>query len=46
MPEMIDDKADLPEQRARAVSYFVTAYLGVTPLGSLLIGWLAEYLRP
>lgn len=28
--------------RSRAISYFVMAYLGITPVGSLLIGWLAE----
>lgn len=31
-----------PEMRARAVSYFVMAYLGVTPIGTILIGWIAE----
>lgn len=31
-----------PHMRARAISYYVMAYLGVTPVGSLLIGWLAE----
>ena len=32
----------IPQMRARAISYFVMAYLGVTPLGTILIGWLAE----
>lgn len=34
----------LPAMRARAISYYITAYLGVSPLGSLLIGWFAEYM--
>ena len=32
----------VPEMRARAISYFVMAYLGVTPIGTILIGWIAE----
>ena len=32
----------VPKMRARAISYFVMAYLGVTPIGTILIGWIAE----
>lgn len=35
-----------PQMRARAISYYITAYLGVSPLGSLLVGWLAEQMQP
>lgn len=33
-----------PEMRSRVISYYIMAFLGMTPLGSLLIGWLAEYM--
>jgi MFS family permease len=36
----------VPAMRARAISYFVMAYMGITPIGSLLIGFLAEHLKP
>ncbi|MEI6948519.1 MFS transporter [Paraflavisolibacter sp. H34] len=35
-----------PHMRGRAISYFVMAYQGIIPVGSLLIGWLAHYLGP
>jgi MFS family permease len=34
-----------PAMRSRVISYFVMAYLGVIPIGSLLIGALAGYLE-
>ncbi|WP_293304289.1 MFS transporter [Pedobacter sp. UBA5917] len=34
-----------PEMRGRAVSYFVMSYLGVIPIGSLIIGVVTEYLE-
>lgn len=35
-----------PEMRGRAISYYVMAYQGMIPVGSLLIGWLAQLLGP
>lgn len=32
----------IPEMRGRAISYFVMAYQGMIPIGSLLIGWTAN----
>jgi MFS family permease len=32
----------VPEMRGRAISYFVMAYQGMIPIGSLLIGWTAN----
>lgn len=32
----------LPAYRARAISYYIMAFQGVFPLGSLLIGFLAQ----
>lgn len=34
----------VPAYRARAISYYVMAFQGVFPLGSLLIGAIAEYI--
>lgn len=34
-----------PAMRGRTISYYVMAYLGITPIGSLLIGFLAEHLK-
>ncbi|WP_295770410.1 MFS transporter [uncultured Mucilaginibacter sp.] len=36
----------VPAMRARAISYYVMAYQGMIPVGSLLIGWLANSLGP
>ncbi len=36
----------IPEMRGRAISYFVMAYQGMIPIGSLLIGWTANALGP
>jgi len=36
----------IPAMRARAISYYVMAYQGMIPIGSLLIGWLANELGP
>ena len=35
-----------PEMRGRAISYYIMAYQGIIPVGSLLIGWLANSLGP
>ncbi|MFH6993931.1 MFS transporter [Flavobacterium sp. FlaQc-48] len=35
-----------PHMRGRAISYYIMAYQGVMPVGSLLIGVLAEVLGP
>ena len=32
-----------PQMRARAISYFIMAYMGVTPIGTILLGWVAEH---
>ncbi|WP_454803400.1 MFS transporter [Mucilaginibacter phyllosphaerae] len=32
----------IPAMRARVISYYIMAYQGVMPIGSLLIGWLAN----
>lgn len=32
----------IPEMRGRAISYYVMAYQGMIPIGSLLIGWTAD----
>jgi MFS family permease len=36
----------VPTMRARAISYYVMAYQGMIPVGSLLVGWLANELGP
>lgn len=36
----------IPEMRGRAISYYVMAYQGMIPVGSLLIGWLAHAVGP
>jgi MFS family permease len=36
----------LPAMRARAISYYVMAYQGMIPIGSLIIGWLANTIGP
>ena len=35
-----------PEMRGRAISYYVMAYQGMIPIGSLLIGWGAHAFGP
>lgn len=35
-----------PHMRGRVISYYIMAYQGVLPIGSLLIGFLAEILGP
>ncbi len=36
----------IPEMRARAISYYIMAYQGMIPIGSLLIGWTAQAFGP
>ncbi|WEK18854.1 MAG: MFS transporter [Candidatus Pedobacter colombiensis] len=36
----------IPEMRGRAISYYVMAYQGMIPIGSLLIGWGAHAFGP
>ncbi|TKC60039.1 MFS transporter [Pedobacter hiemivivus] len=36
----------IPEMRGRAISYYVMAYQGMIPIGSLLIGWAAHAFGP
>lgn len=36
----------IPEMRGRAISYYVMAYQGIIPVGSLLIGWAAQTIGP
>jgi len=36
----------IPEMRGRAISYYIMAYQGMIPIGSLLIGWTANALGP
>jgi MFS family permease len=36
----------IPAMRARAISYYVMAYQGMIPVGSLMAGWLANELGP
>lgn len=36
----------IPAMRARAISYYVMAYQGMIPIGSLLVGWLASGMGP
>ena len=36
----------IPEMRGRAISYYVMAYQGMIPIGSLLIGWTAHAFGP
>jgi MFS family permease len=36
----------IPEMRGRAISYFVMAYQGMIPIGSLVIGWTANAFGP
>ncbi|MFZ4930521.1 MFS transporter [Chryseobacterium sp. Mn2064] len=33
-----------PKMRARVISYYIMAFIGMTPIGSLLIGFMAEFL--
>lgn len=33
----------MPHYRARVISYYVMAFQGVAPLGTLLVGAVAEY---
>jgi MFS family permease len=33
-----------PEMRGRAISYYAMAYFGMLPLGSLLVGFVSQYL--
>ncbi|HMH23871.1 MAG TPA: MFS transporter [Puia sp.] len=33
-----------PEMRGRAISYYAMAYFGMLPLGSLLVGFISQYL--
>lgn len=35
-----------PEMRSRAIGYYVMAYLGISPIGSLMIGGMAEWMKP
>ncbi|WP_219226763.1 MFS transporter [Pedobacter antarcticus] len=35
-----------PEMRGRAISYYIMAYQGLLPIGSLLIGWVAHLIGP
>ena len=35
-----------PAMRGRAISYYVMAYQGMIPIGSLLIGWTAQGFGP
>ena len=36
----------IPEMRGRAISYYIMAYQGLIPVGSLMIGWLANLMGP
>ncbi|GAA4310643.1 MFS transporter [Mucilaginibacter gynuensis] len=36
----------IPAMRARAISYYVMAYQGMIPIGSLMAGWLANEVGP
>lgn len=36
----------VPEMRGRAISYYIMAYQGLIPVGSLIIGWLANLAGP
>lgn len=36
----------IPEMRGRVISYYVMAYQGLIPVGSLMIGWLANAIGP
>jgi len=36
----------IPEMRGRAISYYIMAYQGMIPIGSLLIGWTAHAFGP
>ncbi|AEW00005.1 MFS transporter [Niastella koreensis] len=38
--------ASSPEMRGRAVSFFTMAAFGTIPIGSLLVGWLSNYIGP
>src|SRR5262249_55210245 len=38
--------AAAPEMRGRILSLYQIVYMGTTPLGSLLVGWLAEAVGP
>lgn len=35
----------VPEMRSRVISYYIMAFLGMTPIGSLIIGLIAEFLN-
>jgi MFS family permease len=36
----------VPAMRARAISYYIMAYQGMIPIGSLIIGWTAQSFGP
>eukprot|EP01132_Coremiostelium_polycephalum_P013350 gene13350-16276_t len=36
----------IPAMRARAISYYIMAYQGMIPIGSLIIGWTAQAFGP
>jgi len=36
----------IPEMRSRAISYYIMAYQGMIPIGSLIIGWAAHLYGP
>lgn len=36
----------IPAMRARAISYYIMAFQGMIPIGSLIIGWTAELFGP
>lgn len=36
----------IPEMRSRAISYYIMAYQGMIPIGSLIIGWTAHLYGP
>jgi MFS family permease len=36
----------IPEMRGRAISYYIMAYQGMIPIGSLMIGWTAHVFGP
>ncbi|UOR03743.1 MFS transporter [Hymenobacter aerilatus] len=33
-----------PDMRGRVISFYVLAYTGMVPLGSLLVGWISQYI--
>jgi MFS family permease len=36
----------IPQMRSRAISYYIMAYQGMIPIGSLIIGWTANVYGP